>query len=407
MTDTKPIFALFILFFLAACTADPANVQAGPTATRIVPLSNAPCSTISTAPTPGADAPMLIPPIRENDHSRGPQDAALKVLVYGDLQNDTSALFSGVINRLQKEFPEDVLLISRVFPLVGRNDKAVLAARAVEAAHLQGRFWEMHDLLYEQQANWASLSEQDFEQWTAAQAAGLGMNVSQYQADVRSEAVVRLIDDNFKEAQAFGPFAVPLIVLNDDIYLGPQDYASMSDIVKLHKLSQRQIKECPPLTVDRTKQYIATLHTEKGDVVLELFADKAPYTVNSFLFLAQQGWYDNITFHRVLAGVFAQSGDPSGTGKGTPGYYVVTEILPDLTFDQPGLVAMVNSGPDASGSQFFITYEATPQFNGQYTIFGRVLSGMDVLKSLTPRDPQIGVETPQGDMLLSVEIESK
>jgi cyclophilin family peptidyl-prolyl cis-trans isomerase len=86
---------------------------------------------------------------------------------------------------------------------------------------------------------------------------------------------------------------------------------------------------------------------------------------------------------------------------------VVTEILPELTFDTPGMVAMVNSGPDTSGSQFFITYAETPQFNGQYTIFGEVLSGIDVLESLTPRDAQIGVETPPGDTLLSVEIEEK
>jgi cyclophilin family peptidyl-prolyl cis-trans isomerase len=129
--------------------------------------------------------------------------------------------------------------------------------------------------------------------------------------------------------------------------------------------------------------------------------------VYSFLFLAQNGWYDNITFHRVIPDVYAQTGDPSGTGKGNPGYYVVTEILPTLTFNQPGMVAMVNSGPDTSGSQFFITYAPIPQYDGQYTIFGQVLSGMDVLKSLTPRDAQPGIETPPGDKLLSVTIQEK
>jgi cyclophilin family peptidyl-prolyl cis-trans isomerase len=159
------------------------------------------------------------------------------------------------------------------------------------------------------------------------------------------------------------------------------------------------------MTVQKTKQYLATLQTEKGDVVIQLFPDKAPFTVNSFIFLAQNGWYEDITFHRVVPVLYAQTGDPSGTGKDTPGYFVVTEILPDLTFDKPGMVAMVNSGPDSSGSQFFITYDAAPQFDGQYTIFGQVLSGMDVLKSLTPRDIQIGVETPPGDKLMSVTIE--
>jgi cyclophilin family peptidyl-prolyl cis-trans isomerase len=161
------------------------------------------------------------------------------------------------------------------------------------------------------------------------------------------------------------------------------------------------------MTIDPRKQYLATLKTEKGDVVIELFADKAPVTVNSFVFLARNGWYDNITFHRVIPGVYAQTGDPSGTGKGNPGYYVITEILPNLTFNKPGLVAMVNSGPDTSGSQFFITYAPTAQYDGQYTIFGQVLTGMEVLKSLTPRDVQPGINTPPGDKLISISIEEK
>jgi cyclophilin family peptidyl-prolyl cis-trans isomerase len=290
---------------------------------------------------------------------------------------------------------------------VGRNDKAVLAAQAVEAAFQQNKFWELHDLLYSQQASWVDLPAADFEQWVTTQASALGMDEEKFKADLKSEAVVGLVQKNFETAQKFGPFAVPLIIINGEIYLGPQDYTSMNDIVQLILLGKRQFAECPPMTVKQTKQYIATLHTEKGDVVIQLFADKAPYTVNSFIFLARSGWYKDITFHRVIPGLFAQTGDPSGTGKGTPGYYVVTEINPDLTFDQPGKVAMVNSGPDTSGSQFFITYDAAPQFNGQYTIFGQVLSGMDVLKSLTPRDAKIGVETPPGDKLIGIDIEEK
>ena len=337
----------------------------------------------------------------------GPKDASVTIMVYGDLQNETSGLFSKVVNRLQTEYLNDVLFVSRIFPLVGRNDKAVIAAQAVEAAKLQNKFWEMHDLLYTQQDNWINLSVQDFEQWVAAQASGLGMDVEQYQADLKSEAVVDLVQSNYEEGVKFGPFGVPLIIINGDIYLGPQDFTSINNIVQLVLLGKRQFTNCPQMTVERTRQYIATLHTEKGDVVIQLFADKAPYTVNSFVFLARNGWYDNITFHRVIPDLYAQTGDPSGTGKGTPGYYVLTEILPELTFDRPGLVAMVNSGPDTSGSQFFITFAETPQFNEQYTIFGEVLSGMDVLKSLTPRNVQPGVETPPGDKLLSVGIEEK
>jgi cyclophilin family peptidyl-prolyl cis-trans isomerase/protein-disulfide isomerase len=399
---------IFLLLINVSCAPQSTpTVEVNLTVPTIIEPTPLPCRSFASAPTPGPDAPSLFPPITEADHKRGPQDAAVTFMIYGDFQDVNSALFFGVVDRLMTEHPNDIQLISRPFPLIGRNDKALYAAQAVEAAHKQGKFWEMHDLLYSQQENWGELPPEDFEQWSAAQASALGMDVERYQADVRSEAVTDLVQGNFETAQEFGPFAVPLIIINGEIYLGPQDFSSLNDIVQLILLGERQFTECPPFLVERTKQYIATLHTEKGDVVIQLLADKAPFTVNSFVFLAQSGWYDDITFHRVLPELYAQSGDPSGTGKGTPGYYVVTEFLPDLTFDKPGRVAMVNSGEDTNGSQFFITLAPTPQFDGRYTIFGEVLSGMDVLQSLTPRDAQIGVETPPGDKLLSVEIETK
>jgi cyclophilin family peptidyl-prolyl cis-trans isomerase/protein-disulfide isomerase len=405
------VISFLLLLSLGACASPSAQITgtplAAPTVTSIARATSSPCTSIPAAPTPGPDAPSLFPPITEADHVRGPEDAIVTVMVYGDLQDSTSGLFDTVVNRLLAAYPDDVRFISRIFPLVGRNDKAVFAAQAVEAAHLQGKFWEMHDLLYSQQENWVNLPLEDFEQWSAAQASALGMDVERYQADVKSEAVVNLVQGNFETAQKFGPFAVPLIVLNGDIYLGPQDFGSLNDIVQLVLLGRRQFTECPPFFVEKTRQYIATLHTEKGDVVIELFADKAPFTVNSFVFLVQNGWYDDITFFRVVPDMFALTGDPSGTGRGTPGYFVATEILPGLKFDKPGMVAMVNSGLDTSGSQFFITYAPTPQFDGQYTIFGQVLSGMDILEALTPREARPGVETPPGDKLLGIEIEEK
>lgn len=405
---TSLVASFLFLLLISSCTPTPtATAQANPTVTSIARATSSSCTSISAAPTPGPDAPSLFPPITATDHVRGARDAVVTIMVYGDLQDGNSGLFDLVVNRLLEAYPEDVRFISRIFPLVGRNDKAVYAAQAVEAAHLQGKFWEMHDLLYARQADWASLSPEDFAQWTAAQASVLGMDVEQYQADVKSEAVASLVQSNFETAQKFGPFAVPLIVINGDIYLGPQDFGSLNDIVQLVLLGRRQFTECPPFFVEKTRQYIATLHTEKGDVVIQLFADKAPFTVNSFIFLARNGWYDDSTFFRVVPDLFALTGDPSGTGRGVPGYFTVTEILPELTFDKPGMVAMVNSGLDTSGAQFFITYAPMPQFDGQYTIFGEVLSGMDVLEALTPRDAQPGVETPPGDKLLGIEIEEK
>ncbi len=160
----------------------------------------------------------------------------------------------------------------------------------------------------------------------------------------------------------------------------------------------------PELTLDLENVYIATLITEKGNVTIELFSQGAPITVNNFVFLAEQGFYDDTTFHRVLPGFMAQGGDPTGTGSGGPGYQFEDEIIHGVTFNQEGLLAMANGGPGTNGSQFFITYDATPHLNGLHTIFGKVIEGMDVIIALTPRDPAEAPDFP-GDRLIRVEIE--
>ncbi|HLE92371.1 MAG TPA: peptidylprolyl isomerase, partial [Anaerolineales bacterium] len=257
------------------------------------------------------------------------------------------------------------------------------------------------------QENWVKLPVEDFTQWIYAQASALEMNVDQFKVDLNRADTVARIQQAWEDGQKMGLPGTPLILINGQIYAGPRDYSSLNDILQLILLGKRQFTSCPLVTVQRNRQYFAALHTEKGDILIQLFADKAPITVNSFLFLARQGWYDDITFHRVIPDLFAQTGDPSGTGKGNPGYYIITEFDPTLKFNKPGRVAMVNSGPDTSGSQFFITFAPAAQYDGQYTIFGEVLSGMEVLEALTPRDAQPGTETPPGDKLLSVTIEEK
>jgi cyclophilin family peptidyl-prolyl cis-trans isomerase len=159
----------------------------------------------------------------------------------------------------------------------------------------------------------------------------------------------------------------------------------------------------PPMTIDPTREYFATVKMAKGgEFTIQLFPDKAPKTVNSFVFLARQGYFDGLTFHRVLEGFMAQGGDPTGTGGGGPGYEFENEDS-DLTFDKPGVVAMANAGRDTNGSQFFITFGPTPHLNGGYTIFGQVIEGMDVVNAITLRNPD---ETPAfaGDAMESVTI---
>ncbi len=169
----------------------------------------------------------------------------------------------------------------------------------------------------------------------------------------------------------------------------------------------KQWPAAPAMQIDVNKSYTATLRTAKGDIVITLLPKAAPTTVNNFVFLARQGYYDGVTFHRVLPNFVAQGGDPTGSGSGGPGYFIPNESSPGVTFDGPGVVAMANSGPDRNGSQFFITYAALPDLNSGYTIFGRVSAGMEVVKQLTPRDPSQNPNAPAGDAITTVAIDEK
>ena len=160
----------------------------------------------------------------------------------------------------------------------------------------------------------------------------------------------------------------------------------------------------PTMTIDQSKRYVATMETDKGNIVIELFASQAPATVNNFVFLAREGYYDNTTFHRVLPGFMAQGGDPTGTGRGGPGYAFADEFHQELRHDGPGTLSMANAGPNTNGSQFFITYVATPHLDRLHTVFGKVIEGLDVALNLTPRDPGQNPGSP-GDTLLRVTIE--
>jgi peptidylprolyl isomerase/peptidyl-prolyl cis-trans isomerase B (cyclophilin B) len=157
----------------------------------------------------------------------------------------------------------------------------------------------------------------------------------------------------------------------------------------------------PPMLSDTGKKYTATIETAKGNLVLELFAKDVPRTASNFVYLAMKGFYDGTTFHRVIPGFMAQGGDPTGTGSGNPGYFFANEITAHKHV--AGALSMANSGPNTNGSQFFITYVATPWLDGSYNVFGQLVEGMDVLKQLTPRDPDQNPKFP-GDKIIKVTI---
>jgi cyclophilin family peptidyl-prolyl cis-trans isomerase len=168
----------------------------------------------------------------------------------------------------------------------------------------------------------------------------------------------------------------------------------------------KQYSAPPPMTLDLSKQYFATVRMAKGGVfVIQLYPEKAPVTVNNFVFLAREGFYNGTTFHRVLPDFMAQGGDPAGTGGGGPGYEFKNEDS-DLTFDKAGVVAMANAGRDTNGSQFFITFGPQEYLNGDYTIFGQVVEGMDVVSNIRLRDPQQSPDF-EGDQIESITIEER
>jgi cyclophilin family peptidyl-prolyl cis-trans isomerase len=308
--------------------------------------------------------------------------------------------------QLKADYPEDLRIVYRHFPLRG-HDKALLATQAAEAAGLQDKFWEMHDFLFENFSAWNSLSPEDFPTWMLKNATGVGLDMAQFESDLSSEEIVSLAQSFQDEGLQIGIPGTPFLAINDIPFQGPFDYGSLESILKAHQLKDQQYSECPPMVIDTQKEYVATIETEKGDIVLKLFPDVAPMTVNSFVFLAEDGWFDGAPFHRVLTGFMAQSGDPSGSGMGGPGYAFKNETSPDLTFDRKGLLAMANSGPDTNGSQFFITYAPTPHLDGSYTIFGEVLEGMDVAEALTPRNPAESGNLPPGDLIITITIEEQ
>lgn len=313
-----------------------------------------------------------------------------------------------MLERLIEKYPEDLLFVYRHFPLNSIHDKAALAAQASEAAGLQGKFWEMHDALMKQQAEWSVLDIQLFKIWLTAMAETLGMDAAQFQKDMEDPSIVEKIQAAWDQGTQILP-GTPFILINGQGWpeTVPLSEANLITMIELLRLEKRQFTTCPPMSIDPAKTYLAHIETEKGEIVLELYAADAPLAVNNFIFLARNGWYDDITFHRVIAGFVAQAGDPTGTGYGGPGYAFKNEIVPALKFDREGILAMANAGADSNGSQFFITLAPAPNLDGGYTIFGQVVTGMNVVKSLSARNPAENADLPPGDKIIQVTIEEK
>ncbi|MEX1248650.1 MAG: peptidylprolyl isomerase [Anaerolineales bacterium] len=401
---------LVIALLLAACSAAaPAATSAPGLPAEMAAYPPSSCTAV-TASEEEETTDFPFATVNEADWQRGAQDAKVTIVEYSDFQSPASGQFSQVLAELEARYPDDLRVVYRHYPLIGTPEqpvhaKAALSMQAAEAAGLQDKFWAMHDALFAGQAEWTGMSMEDFEGWLLDAAETLELDVDQFATDLRSEALVAGAQAAWEDGQELEIPNTPFLLINGLPYEGPNDLNSLERILRLKLLAERQFHKCPPMALDVGASYTATLHTQKGDVVISLFPQVAPNAVNSFIFLAEHDWFDNVSFHRVIPGFMAQGGDPSGTGGGHPGYFFAIEVDPNLTFDRAGLLAMANSGPTSNGSQFFITYGPASHLNGQFTIFGEVIQGMDVVESLTARDPSQSAELPPGDLILDVTIE--
>jgi cyclophilin family peptidyl-prolyl cis-trans isomerase/protein-disulfide isomerase len=364
------------------------------------------CTLVEGGVLPAGDSPF--PPVMEQDWQQGPEEARVTIIEYGDFQCPDCAELAPVLSELRRAYPEEFRLVFRHFPLDSLHDKARLAALAAEAAGAQGQFWGMHDRLYAGQMEWKKLSEQEFRGWLARQAGELGLDVAKFEAGLASPALNGVVDRAFQGAVEAGLDSTPAIAINGQYYAGIKDYWTLSALIELVRLEERQFSECPPRVIDATREYMAVLHTTQGDISLLLYAQQAPLAANSFVYLARQGWYDGAPIYRVIPGFALQTGDPSGTGLGGPGYTLQTETASGALFDRAGLVGMANDGAATNGSQFFITYGPQETLNGKYTLLGEVVAGMKVAAALAVRDPASNPENlPVADQILGVTLIEK
>jgi len=407
------IIFICIALLLSACSGAIAPTATEEPAALPVDSASLPefsCTAVNSAEREGVLANSPFDPVTDADWMRGSSDAVVTLIEYSDFQCPFCAELADTLAQLEAKYPNELSVVYRHFPLIGTpedplHEKAAFAMQAAEAAGRQGKFWEMHDALFAGQTEWTDLSMDDFVNWLLGKANELELDTAQFGQDLNSEELEQMAQDAWTKGQELEISYTPYILINGLLYTGPTDINSLEPIVQLEILTQRQFAECPEMILEEGANYTATLKTEKGDIVVELYPDAAPMAVNSFVFLAENDWFDNVTFHRVLPGFVAQAGDPTGTGYGGPGYSFAIEVNPQITFDRAGLLAMANSGPTSNGSQFFITLAPAGHLNGLYTIFGEVIQGMNVVENLTPRDPSQAAGLPPGDLILDVTIE--
>ena len=350
---------------------------------------------------------MTIAPISDHDWRLGVDSAPVTLLIYCDFQSPYCVDLAEVILELHANYHEDLRFIYRQYPLLTVHDKASIAGQAAESAGRQDHFWDMYSLLNQGFGEWKDLDPENFIEWLLAAAQTLDFDYQQFEEDLRSGRFEEEMLDAFVRAYSAGINGTPFIFLNDDCFRLNPTRLNLEAAIRHEFLSERMYESPPEMDIDLSAAYIVHMQLNIGEIVLQLFPKSAPITVNSLVFLAEGGWFNGSAFHRVVPGILAQTGDPTGTGLGGPGYYLPDEIDPDLNFNESGMVALTSTGPNTSGSQFFITLSPIPEFNETRTIFARVVRGLDLLHTLEARDSLEDLLTPPQAYIETIRIEVK
>jgi cyclophilin family peptidyl-prolyl cis-trans isomerase/protein-disulfide isomerase len=372
----------------------------------VVETGRMPCSTVfdyqTTAETDFYQAIAdQLPPLTEDDWMHGNPEGQITIVEYADFQCPACANFAMYLNALIDAFPNSLRVVFRHLPLPSIHDKAYITAMAADAAGAQGKFWEMHDFLFQTQREWYQFSEADFVDWVTLQADNFDLDLAQFEQDLMDPDARAALEERTEDWLNLGAQYTPFVVVNGRIFR--ENKPNLFALVGIYEFGG--FEQCPDWVIEPDKTYQAKLNTSAGEIEIDLFADIAPIAVNSFVFLAQNGWYDGVYFHRVLPGFVAQAGDPSGLGVIGPGYTFVNETDPDLSFDRKGLFAMANAGVDTNGSQFFITLAPATTLDGGYTIFGEVsAASLGFLDQIALRDPQTALDFEEATVIYGIEI---
>ena len=315
------------------------------------------------------DVASNIPEMTSDDRILGSNDAPIKIVIYADFQCSACASLSTGFKHIQELYPDTVSIAYRNFPLSYHKNPFATAIIA-EAAGQQGAFWDRATTLYYDQATWYALSDEELLEYALLKAEELGLDVSQFQEDPTDEDLQTALEQEVSDSATLGIGYTPFVIIKGNLFLNSMGELNILSLISV--AGYGGYEECPPAVIGNGKAHTAEIITNYGTSTAELFPESAPTTVNSFIFLAQNDWYDGVAFHRIVEDFIARTGDPSGLGYLGSGYLTEDEINSNLTFDGVGVLAMAKANDDENGNQFFITLVPSSQLDGEITIFGQV-----------------------------------